>query len=137
MSPKNHSAGILSGTCSCSQHIERGFYLMTSNESIAMVLSLRLMFHLYLGVMFYDNCCNCADSVSLRVPSIFPKSIDRVDPFHYGKSHKCASAHDPESSKGAYDMNGSASESSNSGTSRLRRSVRYLGSECAMPYLAS
>lgn len=110
---------------------------MISDKAIDMIIRLRLMYFVLFPFSFYDNCCNYATGLNLRVPWILAKSTDRVDIFQYIKSHNFGSSHDLASAHEADNQNGSAAESAKSGISRVKRTVRYLGPDNDGSFLAA
>ena len=132
---RNHSAGVLTVQCSCSNPKLIGYIVMTRAESTSLALSAVLMFLQILPeYIFYDNACNMMASAVLRIPWLMLLCYVLVDRFHY-KSHTCSRLFDPDQYQALHKIKTSSTESI---AARIKRSLyhmRYLKGEALVVFL--
>jgi hypothetical protein len=135
-SKDSFSAGLMVAICGCSRPCLIGASVMTMRESIAMAISLPLMFFPTVDRLLYDNNCGAFGSASTRLPWLLRKTEFLVDKFHYGKGHSCGPMFDPRGSESSRRINGSSAESLNAQFAVLRKTIRYLGPDTLIPIVA-
>ena len=92
-----HRPGIFTVQWVCKRPKLVGVSVMTEIEGISTALSVLLSrFEVLPGVCYYDDGCNMAQSIVLRVSWVNDSCIIACDRFHY-KSHKRNAICDPES----------------------------------------
>lgn len=109
---------------------------MTETEGTSTALSVLLSRFEYLPrVCYYDDGCNMARSIILRVPWVNNTCIVACDRFHY-KGHKCNTICDPESYLSCGHHATSSAESVNQLWTFSKSHLRFLRPDNLMPFLA-
>lgn len=132
---KSHSAGIFTAQCACKNPKLLGISIMERNEGVSTALSVILArFKKLPDVVYYDNACNLARTVTCRMPWIHDHTRIVTDRFHY-TGHICASVWDPS----AYPSNDKHSTSVAESLNRLWQSSashsRFLSAENLTAFL--
>lgn len=97
-----HSPGLFTVQCACPHPKLLGVVVMDESESIYMaVKELFTRFDPPPRIVFYDNACNLALSVALRLSRIFEYCTFLCDRFHY-TGYRCSGVFDPETQKISY-----------------------------------
>jgi hypothetical protein len=135
-SADSFSAGLMVAICGYSHPCLLGASVMTMKESIAMEISLPLMFFPTVDRLLCDNNCGAFGSVSTRLPWLLRRTEFLVDKFHYGKGHSCGPMFDPRGSESSRRINGSSAESLNAQLAVSRKTIRYLGPDTLIPTVA-
>jgi len=131
----NHSPGLLTVQCACSNSKFIGFIVMERAESTALALAIILMFFaIPPEIILYDNACNCLSSALLRIPWLLVFSLIIVDRFHY-KGHTCNAFFDADRYKTLDPVKTSAAEINNSRLKRSLYNMRFLSGETLVHYL--
>jgi len=132
---QSHTHGLLIVMCVCAHPKLIGYIVMTRSESTALALSSVIMhFPVPPRTIYYDNGCNMAASVLLRMPWLLVMSFITVDRFHY-KGHLCNARFDATRFPQLDDHRTSAAESINSNIKRALFHIRYLRGENLVTYL--
>ena len=119
----SHSPGLFTVQCVCTRPKLLGVTVMRHSESISTALTALLTrFPSLPRVVFYDNSCNFARSVRLRLPSFFETTDVLSDRFHY-KGHRCCSLFDPDSYPHCDELMTSGAEALNARLSASRSHI--------------
>ena len=131
----NHSPGLLTVMCACSNPKLIGYIVMERCESTALALSIALMFFkIPPCTIFYDNGCNALSSALLRLPWLLLFSFIVVDRFHY-KGHSCNCFYDADRYSVLDKFKSSSAESMNAKIKRSLHNMRFLRGENLVYYL--
>lgn len=131
----NHSPGLLTVVCACSNPKLIGYIVMDRCESTALALYIALMFFkIPPGTIFYDNGCNALAPALLRLPWLLLFSFIVVDRFHY-KGHSCNSFYDADRYSVLDKFKSSSAESMNAKIKRSLHHMRFLRGENLVYYL--
>ena len=132
-----HTPGIFTVQCACKRPKLLGVSVMTRTEGVSTALSVLLSrFKILPRVCYYDNGCNMARSIVLRVPWVNNECLLVCDRFHYA-SHTCNSICDPDSYTSCTDHATSSAESINQLWTFSKSHLRFLGPENLMPFLTA
>ena len=133
----SHTPGIFTVHCICSKPKLLGISVMTEMEGVSTALSVLLSrFRILPRVCYYDNACNLAHSVILRVPWLNNACTVLCDRFHY-KVHNCNSICDPDSYSHCADHAASGAESLNHLWNFSKSHLRFLRPDNLMPFLTA
>lgn len=131
----SHSPGLFTIQCACEHPKLIGVMIMDESESISTAISsLITRFSPLPHVVFYDNACNMAKSMSLRFQWMFHETALLCNRFHYG-GHKCSSHFDPDAFRLADNIQKSGAEALNKQWKASRTHVRYLSPETIVTFL--
>lgn len=134
---KSYTPGIFTVQC-VSRHPKLiGVSVMMKPEGTSTALSILLSRFRHLPrVCYYDNGCNMARSIVLRVPWV--NNICRLlcDRFHYS-GHTCNSICDPDSYLSSSNHATSGAESINQLWTFSKSHLRFLRPENLMPFLTA
>jgi len=133
----SHSPGIFTVQCVCRFPKLIGLSVMMECEGISTALSALLSrFKRLPRVCYYDNACNMARSIILRVPWVNDECLVVCDRFHY-RGHKCNSIYDPNSYYGCTPHATSGAEAVNHLWNFSKAHLRFLRPDNMMPFLAA
>lgn len=131
----SHTPGLFAIMCVCNRPKILGVSVMAESESISTALSTLLTrFSILPDVTFYDNGCNFARSVRLRLPWVLNETTVLMDRFHY-RSHRCCSLFDPDTFQFCDTLLTSGAEALNRRLAASRTHIRYLSGENLIPFL--
>jgi len=134
---ETHSPGIFTVQCACRNPKLLGLSVMMQCEGVSTALSVLLSrFKRLPQVCYYDNACNMAKSIVLRVPWVNDDCIIACDRFHY-RGHTCNSIADPDSYILCDDQSSSGAEAINHLWSFSKSHFRFLNAKNLMPFLAA
>jgi len=132
---QSHTHGLLIVMCVCPNPKLIGYIVMTRSESTALALSSAIMhFPIPPRTIYYDNGCNMAASVLLRLPFLLLIAFIIVDRFHY-KGHLCNARFDANRFPQLDGHRTSSAESFNSSIKRALFHVRFLQGANLVVYL--
>ena len=129
--------GIFTAKCVCSRTKLLDVSVLTKTEGVSTALSIHLLRFVNLPrVCYFDNCCNMARSIVLRVPLV--NNICRLlsDRYHY-TGHTCNSICDPESYLSSSERTTSRAESINQLCTFSKSHLRFLSPEKLIPSLTA
>lgn len=86
------------------------------------------------GIVYYDNACNLAKSISLRFPWMFKESTFVCDRFHY-TGHKCSGLFDPDTQQKCDGVPTSGAEAINKQWRTSRKHIRFSSADNLIPFL--
>ena len=133
----SHTPGIFTVQCVCSRPKLLGVSVMTKTEGVSTALSTILSrFKVLHTVCYYDNGCNMARSITLRVPWVNEECLLVCDRFHYS-GHTCNSICDPDSYTSCNGHATSGAESINQLWTFSKSHLRFLKPENLMPFIAA
>lgn len=132
---KRFTPGIFTVQCCCSYPKILGISVMDRCEGVSTALSVLLSrFKELPRVTYYDNACNMAKSIILRVPWLNDMTRIVCDRFHYS-GHICNSVTDPGSYPSCDFHKTSNAEAVNHLWSHSKQFSRYLNAQNLMPFL--
>lgn len=131
----SHTPGLFTVQCVCLRPILLGITVTNESESISTALNnLVCRFPTLPRVTVYDNACNFARSVRLRMPWVLAQTNMMMDRFHY-RTHCCTSLYDPDTFPMCYGLQTSRAEALNRRWSTSRTHIRYLYGSNLMPFI--
>jgi len=108
---------------------------MLAMEGVSTALSILLSrFKPLPRVNYYDNACNMAKLIVLRVPWVYDECTIVCDRFHY-KGHACNSTWDPENHTSLAGHATSGAESINNLWTFSKSHLRFLRPDRLKPFL--
>ena len=132
-----HTPGIFIAQCVCRHPKLLSVSVMTNTEGVSTALSVLLSrFKILPRVCYYDNGCNMARSIVLRVPWVNKACRILCDRFHYAQ-HTCNSICDPDSYYSCTDHATSGAESINQLWTFSKSDLRFLQPSNLMPFIAA
>jgi len=132
----SHSPGIFTVQFVCRYPKLIGLSVMMECEGVSTAMSALLSrFKRLPRVCYYDNACNMAKSIILRVPWVNDDCLVVCDRFHY-RGHKCNSIYDPNSYYRCTPHATSGAEAVNHLWNFSKAHLRFLRPDNMMLFLA-